>query len=546
MTTISHVRQCNPKSMVNFAADLAAQNDTFTSRVEQMDHDVASAMNSWQGEAATAASARGLSQKLAGNHLGETVVALADHFNGYGSELDGYRTTLLNIVDHELPHAGMVVDDGGNVTAPMMPSKTGASTAPLAVVLIQQALNAQASGFQTRIKTLLVQFGDAEAKAAQAITSELQHLGEYEKTPDGPPVRSQVQDVLDGRAQLPTDPKQLRDFWETLTPAEKDALWRHDQYLGNRDGLPVVDRDHYNRMKLQDELARAQAGDPAVKNRLDDLHTVVSSISGPDRYLMLLDTQTGHNAHAAVSIGNPDTADHVATYVPGTGAQPSKMSDDMLRSQKMFDRGRASGAEHPAVIAWIGYDTPPTPVDVGQHLDPFNWDVNDASNRRYADAGVSALDRFQDGLRASHDGTPSYNSVVAHSYGTTLVGDAAAHGRSINADAVALVASPGTTVNHASDLHLTGVPQDQVPNHVFATKAQHDMIQMALLADPFGASPTNPEFGAQVFASDPGQDGHTGYTTAAHSQYWDFVNGKPCKSLVNLGDIIAGHTPTVK
>ncbi|MEG8179043.1 hypothetical protein GZH49_10920 [Nocardia terpenica] len=81
MTTISHVRNCQPATMVSFAADLAAQNDAFSARVEQMDHDVDTAMNSWKGAAAAAASVRALSHKLAGNHLSETVVTLADHFN---------------------------------------------------------------------------------------------------------------------------------------------------------------------------------------------------------------------------------------------------------------------------------------------------------------------------------------------------------------------------------------------------------------------------------------------------------------------------------
>ncbi|KZM70447.1 alpha/beta hydrolase [Nocardia terpenica] len=356
MTTISHVRQCNPQSMVTFAADLAAQNDTFTKRVEQANHDVDTTLNSWQGEAAAAASARGLSQELAGNHLSETVVTVADLFNGYGSELDGYRTALLTIVDGELPFAGLRVDDEGNVTAPTLPSASSSAANSIAAGLVQQALHGHAAGFQARIKTLLAQFGDTENKAAQAITTELQLLDIYEKTPDGPPVRSQVQDILDGKAQLPTDPRQLHDFWQTLTPAEKDALWRHDQYLGNRDGLPAVDRDHYNRLKLQDELARAQAGDPTVKDKLGDLHTVSQSVAMPDRYLLLLDSQSGAIPHAAIATGNPDTASNVATYVPGTTSRPSSIDREMDRSERMREQAQRSGAKDPSVVAWIGYE----------------------------------------------------------------------------------------------------------------------------------------------------------------------------------------------
>ncbi|MFF0490043.1 alpha/beta hydrolase [Nocardia sp. NPDC004068] len=542
MATISHVRHCDPESLVAFAADVTAQNEIFTGRIGRMNRDVDDAMAEWKGEGAAATSARALAHGLAANHIGEDVRIIAALVHSCGTELDGYRAALLGLVDGDVPRGGMKVDDTGRVTAPTLPNTTNS----IAVYLIQKQLDGHADYLQSRIMNLLVRFEEAERKAAQAITNELQQLVVYQQNPAGPSLRPPVLSIIEGRKPLPTDPVALHAFWETLTRSEKDALWQHDNYLGNRDGIPVIDRDYYNRMKLEDEITRAEAGDPAVANKLGDLRTTASSLAAQNRYLMLLDTQTGRNAHAAVSIGNPDFADHVATYVPGTGTQPSKMSEDMKRCKFMAEYAKSKGAENPAVIAWIGYDTPPTPVDVDQHLNPFDWDVDDASNIKYADAAAPVLDRFQEGLRASHGEPPSYNSVVAHSYGTTVVGDAAAHGRSLDADAVVLVASPGTTVEHAWDLHLDGVPQDQVPKHIFATKAEHDIIQLALLGDPFGPNPNNPDFGAQVFASDPGADGPWGVTTDAHSQYWDVPDGKPCKSLVNIADIIAGHNPTVE
>ncbi|MBU3060324.1 hypothetical protein KO481_02145 [Nocardia sp. NEAU-G5] len=247
-TTIGRVRGCNPRSMVGFSADLTAQSNILATEMERANRDVDSAMNHWKGGAASAASARALSHKLAANRLAKTLVTLAGHYDAYGAELDGYRTSLLYIVDHDIPFAGMAVDDEGNVTAP------------------QQGMDSHAADLQTRVKTLLNQFADTEGKAAQAISADLRDLAEYAKSPDAAQVRPQVPDIIEGRAQLPSDPQQLHSFWETLTPAERDALWQHDHYLGNRDGLPAVDRDHYNRMTLDDELARAQAGDPAVKD----------------------------------------------------------------------------------------------------------------------------------------------------------------------------------------------------------------------------------------------------------------------------------------
>ncbi|MFF3570060.1 alpha/beta hydrolase [Nocardia jiangxiensis] len=107
--------------------------------------------------------------------------------------------------------------------------------------------------------------------------------------------------------------------------------------------------------------------------------------------------------------------------------------------------------------------------------------------RRISPTPIPALKSFQNGLRASHVGAPSYNTVVGHSYGTTVIGDAAGHDQlhpddppssrgPLNADNVVFVASPGSTVDHAGDLHLTGVPQDQVPQHVWSTRAKGDWI----------------------------------------------------------------------
>ncbi|MFD7841358.1 alpha/beta hydrolase [Nocardia sp. NPDC059764] len=527
--------------MLDYSKDLVQQNDKFVAKVDAMEKSVDNAMNRWKGDAAAAASERAIAHKLHGNHLATAIVGIADHYDTYGAQLRDTRTSLLKILDAELPAAGMTADDNGNVTAPKVPSDPDRPLSGTAA-LLQKTIDSQASGFQTRIKALLFQFGLSEISAAQAITADLQMLGNYEKQPDGAPVSSSVQEILDGNAELPTDPKKLHDLWASLTPAEKDALFEKDQYIGNRDGLPTVDRDHYNREKLNDELTRAENGDPAVKDKLADLKGIATSLEGDDRYLMLLDTQSGKIPHAAVAAGNPDTASNVCTYVPGTTSRPSAMNGkntvegDMQRVDAMRQQAQKSGAPNTSVVAWFGYDAPP--------------ELLDATHVSYADKGAPALDRFQDGLRASHDGQPSYNTVLGHSYGTTLVGDSASHGRTLNADSVVLVASPGTTVQHASDLNLTGVPHADTPKHVFATKSDADPValyaekrEIPILSwfsrhagmDDFGIDPTWRAYGAQSFPSD--HQGALGYNGDTHSEYW--LPGS--KSLQGMGDIIAGN-----
>jgi len=51
-------------------------------------------------------------------------------------------------------------------------------------------------------------------------------------------------------------------------------------------------------------------------------------------------------------------------------------------------------------------------------------------------------------------GAPSIDTVVGHSYGTTLVGAAASDGHHLAANNIVAVASPGMLVDHAGDLKL--------------------------------------------------------------------------------------------
>ena len=59
-------------------------------------------------------------------------------------------------------------------------------------------------------------------------------------------------------------------------------------------------------------LAREQA------TYLADLQAVDNAVAGnPDRKLLVLDTQTGSQARAAIAVGDPDTATHIGVTTPG-------------------------------------------------------------------------------------------------------------------------------------------------------------------------------------------------------------------------------------
>ncbi|MQY29482.1 alpha/beta hydrolase [Nocardia aurantia] len=466
------------------------------------------------------------------NHIGSALLTLADRYNSYGAQLDATRSALLPIVDHEIPDAGMTVDEDGNVTAPKVPLGVNGQGSPMTAVLVQQILQAQADSLQVRVKHLLTQFGETETTAAQAITTSLRDLDAYEQHPDAaPPPAGRVQAILDGTAQLPADPAALHDFWDTLTPAEKDALWQHDQYLGNRNGLPATDRDHYNRIKLDDELARARAGDPAVAGKQRDLQAIQDTIGNkPDRMLLLLDTQSGAMTHAAVGIGNPDLSANVSVSAGGLNTSVGNSLGNMVgeaanirqvaQSQlRRLPQGDPRQSQQVASIAWIGADLPQAGLDhPGDYVDV----ADDGMARR----GAPKLASFYDGLGAAHDGS-MHLTAVGHSYGSLMTGLALQEPGRHPVDDLAVYGSPGLDVSTSHAPLLAGLPDvvdrsvpEQLglrPGHLYEMSAHGDPVAHF---NAFGPSPdnisafTHLETGATITS-----DGVHREESVGHSQY---------------------------
>lgn len=345
-------------------------------------------------------------------------------------------------------------------------------------------------------------------------------------------------------------PDQNKAWWDSLSDTAKVAILRDKPDLvRNLDGIPVVDRDAANRAvlhreidKLQteaSEIARRNPNDPhspnqsdwpgkekldEIKAKIAGLHTIEDRLNHPGpggKQTFLVGLDTTNDGKVIVSVGNPDTAKNVATYVPGTGAELAKISGEMDRSERMFDSAREAGSPSTAVVSWVGYDAP-------------NDVLPNAMSADYADNAKQDLDRFQDGLRTTHDGDPSHNTVIGHSYGTTVIGHAA-RDEHLAVDDIVFVASPGVGVNHSSEL---GLP----PEHVHSTVDVHDPIQLAPIhgiepqlfsdANTFTSGPQDPS------QSTEGPWYQAGYNPAAHSMYWDPGN----KALDNMGRIIAGKT----
>ncbi|ADG99012.1 protein of unknown function DUF1023 [Segniliparus rotundus DSM 44985] len=468
-----------------------------------------------------------------------------------------------------------------------------------------QLLQARAFQLTEDVKALVGQFESLDAQLGQQIRHAVDFSGlaldanGHPYTPYDP--SRDAKEAVEGMASgaVPDNPFILRYQWGKLTDEEKYEMHRRHPHIGDLDGIPAVDKDKYNRATFERETDEKKQNlqrimdehkdwkldhaphDPWTsegrewlewKKRADAAHTDLqksldlqnalkpvldpngNEITGQHRYLLQHD-QDGR--HVVVSAGNPDTATNTATFVPGTGEHADHLPGDMSRIDRMFDSAVKAGSpkDGTSVIAWFGYDAPDW---VGE---------NNPSSPAGAEAGAPLLDRFQDGLRATHEGDPAHATVVGHSYGSTVVGEAASHGRTLNADEVIYMGSPGVEMQSPSDLSLTGVPPSQAADHTWAAADKYDPVPLSEHAPvvhgpfgipipalpgtglgpfgdaPLGPAPTGSDFNlpkSQIIPVDPHPPNPLDpFDYAhAHSEYWDNTPGKDT-ALRTMGTIIS-------
>jgi hypothetical protein len=293
--------------------------------------------------------------------------------------------------------------------------------------------------------------------------------------------------------------------------------------------VPAAFRDLANRLLLDEhraELDRAASrACGSGLRRLDGLRQGLGALAdrlagdaGPRGYLLRLDL--AGDGRAVVALGDPDRADNILTQVPGMTADLASYGGELSRAERVAVRAaQLDPSVSTSAVMWLDYDAPDF--------------VDEAAGASRAEAGADGLRRFQEGLRATHYGGPAHQTVLGHSYGSLVVGRAAA-GPGLDADSVVFVGSPGVGVDSAAQLH---VPSDQI----WSTTSRSDIIQYAAVAPRsviedvftavtmpvigpavafatpedelwFGRNPSDPAFGARVFGSQP---------DAGHLGYWD-------------------------
>lgn len=295
---------------------------------------------------------------------------------------------------------------------------------------------------------------------------------------DGPSLRvilrarPAVADVL---AQA--EPAAVAPWWAALDEAQQQALIRAaPAAIGNLGGVAYTARDRANRLWLRTQLADARAAlaeaektpsyrelvggyatASTVAERLERARARVAGLEGIEASLVapvggvgrqLLSLTSDSPPLAAISIGNVDTADVTTFAVPGMGTTTGGMGSWARAAQNIVDEQvRFDPARSHAVVAWIGYETPPIPLVEGGPAVMFSG---------FAEAGAQNLARD---LRAVDAVNPRTEvNVVAHSYGTTTSSLALVQ-EGVQIDSFVSLGSAGLPiiVDEASDLHSEDV-----------------------------------------------------------------------------------------
>ncbi|WP_354641844.1 alpha/beta hydrolase [Kitasatospora camelliae] len=356
--------------------------------------------------------------------------------------------------------------------------------------------------------------------------------------------------LLDGTLPPPdSPPERLAAWWAGLGPDARDALvLSRPELIGRLDGLPARDRDRANRILLDRLLAHPDRLSPRVGEGLLAIRGRLAA-EGPDVLLLALDS--AGQGRAVLSFGDPDRADDVAVYVPGFGTELACVGHgDGDRAQRVRAAAeRQGGGRTAAGLVWLGYDAPPN-----EGLRPGS--VHVAGDARAREGAVSYR-RFLDGLRAARPpgAAPAHVTALGHSYGSLVVGTAAARPGGPLADEVVLVGSPGVGSDRAEQL---GVGAE----HVYVGAAGCDPVGRVpargeaagglLAAGPvgvaarvlapddlwFGRDPAGDAFGARRFQVAPGEPSHA---FDSHSAYFD----EGSESLANIARVVSGHPDAV-
>lgn len=439
------------------------------------------------------------------------------------TELRSAQATLVALLAEASGH-GLAVADDGRVTPPPGAEPTE----------------------ETRAATLTTAITEVLARAAEADALLGDAVGQLAPDAVREGMNRWADAAADGRmvgllagidaTQIPAGGADtVRAWWDALSEGERQRFAiACPEVLGALDGLPAHVRDRANRVvlgatedALRKELAAEQAKLAAVTGgtrgsgvrfivRIDELTARLDAIEAlrsrldfaPERQATavtyLLGFSSRGDGKAIVAVGDPDRARDTAVLVPGMGVGIEDIRNEVDRARDLWAAARGVGGRDTSTITWIGYDTPDS--------------ITHALNPDHAKDAAPQLGKFVGGLRATHDrATGDHVTVIGHSYGSLVVGEAARNPGGLRADDIVAVGSPGM---HAHDAAQLGVGRE----HVWVAQAEGDPVPglggLTYSTPVIGVTPTDREFGANRFTTD-GARGHSAYWSREHPDSLD-------------------------
>ncbi|WP_157963577.1 alpha/beta hydrolase [Actinocorallia populi] len=337
---------------------------------------------------------------------------------------------------------------------------------------------------------------------------------------------------------------EVRKWWELLGREQRRLyVLAFPALIGWADGVPAAARDKANRTVLErrlEQLRESPAGsltpfearDLRRLERLADKLASVERDTGQKAYLLGLsstlagpwdgpgekpllpdsiprlvtDPTPGPDGRVIIAIGNPDRSRHTGIYVPGTTAQLDNIDGDVERVVNLWKQSQNYVFKDAvSTVMWLGYDAP-------------DGIVADATRDQYADAGAPKLRGFVNGIRAGQDAPKAHVTVIGHSYGSVVVGEAAKK-RDFAADDIVVAGSPGMHVGKAAELGIgaervwaQAAEGDPVPNAGRMGHGRPDPEKRwGFVGNPMPLVPSDDQFGGQILETD----------TQGHSEYWN-------------------------
>ena len=461
-----------------------------------------------------------------------------------GDDLENVATTLaqaqrtgavlISTVEAELQHLDSQVGQAAYLTKDFQ-------LAPADEAVLDALIAAFEQDAIDGTKIVLARIYSLHASYSDLLQTALAALVQQPEVPEAPKPQEPMRLPLPG-----TSAEDVNGWWKSLSQEQKDRLIaEHPPDLGNLNGIPVDVRSQINEAVMDDDLHRVEdtaehygvsVTDAVRYNNARHTRQGLAASAGardlrghpPEVFLLRYQPEAfGGVGAAAIAIGNPDTAPNTAVLVDGSGSGVCAGTLTDTDGLRLYEESiRADWAKQTAVVMWVGYDAPNTVFDPGM------YEPNAArTGGRLLAADVNALG-------VTHQGAPAHMTVVGHSYGSTVVSDAATYGMRTND--VVLVGSPGTDRAHsAADFHLSP------GGHLYVGAASGDAVTWSparvrpgLIGPTLGGLGDDPSvdgFGSTRFKAEV--PGYTANPIYDHLHYFD--DGS--ESLFSISDVVSGH-----